>query len=110
MSISHEASDWRQYSMDYHCPHNELEPMEQEIAVVESALKVLHECDVLPNTEYDKDKMLAHRCLVRDAFDIPWTAISPRTQRLLYAISATAQSGFSSIWRSYGIRHTCDRV
>ena len=91
MSKCHEASDWRQYSMDYHRPHKKLEPIEKEIGVVASALKVLQECDILPNTEYDHDKMLAHRHMVRDAFEIPWTAISPRMQRLLYAISATAQ-------------------
>ena len=87
MSKCYEASDWRQYSMDYHRPHTELEPVEKEIAVVASALKVLRECDILPSTEYDYEKMLAHRRSVRDAFEIPWTAISPRMQRLLYAIS-----------------------
>lgn len=91
MSKCHEASDWRQYSMDYRQPHKELEPIEKEVAVVESTLKVLQECGIIPTTEYDHDKMLAHRRLVRDTFEIPWTAISPRVQRLLYAICATAQ-------------------
>lgn len=91
MSACNEAPDWRQYLMDYHQPHKELEPTEKEIAVVASALKVLQECGIIPKTEYDHDKMLAHRRLVRDTFEIPWTAISPRVQRLLYAINATAQ-------------------
>jgi len=77
--------------MDYHQPHKELEPIEKEIAVVESALKALQKCGIIPKTHYDHDKMLAHRRQVRDAFEIPWTAITPRVQRLLYAITATAQ-------------------
>ena len=86
MSRCHEAPDWRQYTMDYYRPHRELEPVAKEVAVVASALRVLHECEILPNTEYDHDKMLAHRQRVRDAFEIPWTAISPRVQRLLYRV------------------------
>jgi len=35
--------------------------------------------------------MLAHRQAVSDLFDIPWTAITPRLQRLLYAINAIVQ-------------------
>jgi predicted O-methyltransferase YrrM len=77
--------------MDYQHPHRELEPIEKEIEVVASALEALRESGILPSTEYDHDKMLAHRHLVRDTFEIPWTAISPRVQRLLYAISAAAR-------------------
>lgn len=91
MSKCHEAPDWRQYAMVYHEPHKDLEPIEKEVAVVASALKVLHACAIIPTMEYDHEKMLAHRRLVRDTFEIPWTAITPRVQRLLYAISATAQ-------------------
>jgi len=91
VSKCYEAPDWRQYSMDYHEPHKELEPIEKEIAIVAAALNVLQGSAIIPKTEYDHEKMLAHRRLVRDTFEIPWTAISPRVQRLLYAISATAQ-------------------
>ena len=35
--------------------------------------------------------MLAHRQVVKDKFEIPWTAITPRMQRLLYAINAIIQ-------------------
>ena len=35
--------------------------------------------------------MLAHRKAVRDTFEIPWTAITPRMQRLIYAINAVAR-------------------
>ena len=91
MSGCHEAADWRQYSMDYHCPHKELEPLEKEIEVVAAALKALRKCAVLPDTSYDHDRMLAHRHRVRDVFEIPWTAISPRVQRFLYAVGAIAR-------------------
>jgi predicted O-methyltransferase YrrM len=35
--------------------------------------------------------MLAHRQAVQEQFEIPWTAITPRMQRLLYAINAIKQ-------------------
>jgi predicted O-methyltransferase YrrM len=77
--------------MTYNEPHRVLEPLEQEITVVDAALNVLHEAGVLPHTTYDYDKMLAHRQAVAELFEIPWTAITPRMQRLLYAINAIVQ-------------------
>jgi len=77
--------------MTYNEPHREIEPLSTEISVVDAALNVLHEAGVLPHTKYDQEKMLAHRQAVRDQFEIPWTAISPRMQRLLYAINAIVQ-------------------
>lgn len=74
--------------MDYGDPHRLLEPLEEEIAVVDEALGVLHEAGVVPHTSYDHEKLLAHREAVQELFEIPWTAISPRMQRLLYAINA----------------------
>ena len=85
------SSDWDQVRMDYHNPHCELEPLERETAVVGEALAVLRDSGVLPETDYDHQRMLAHRQAVRDQFEIPWTAITPRMQRLLYAINAIAQ-------------------
>jgi predicted O-methyltransferase YrrM len=72
-------------------PHRVLEPLENEIAAVKEALDVLCEAGVLPHAEYDHAKMLAHREAVREVFEIPWTAITPRMQRLLYAINAILQ-------------------
>jgi predicted O-methyltransferase YrrM len=46
---------------------------------------------MLPHTDYDHEKLLAHREAVRADFEIPWTAIGPRMQRLLYAINAIKQ-------------------
>jgi len=77
--------------MDTHDPHRVLEPLENEIAVVKEPLDVLCEAGVLPHTEYDHARMLAHREAVRELFEIPWTAITPRMQRLLYAINAILQ-------------------
>jgi predicted O-methyltransferase YrrM len=91
MSLEYRSDDWDQYKMDFRDPHRELEPLEQEIAVVDGALRLLAEAGALPHAGYDHDRMLAHREAVRDLFEIPWTAISPRMQRLLYAINAIQQ-------------------
>lgn len=91
MARVYEADEWHQYVMDWRSPHRALEPIEREIEVVDEALAALVEVGVLPHSRYDTDKMLAHRAAVREYFDIPWTAITPRMQRLLYAINAIAQ-------------------
>ena len=91
MIRTYRSDDWDQLKMDFHDPHRELETIESEIAAVDEALTVLEEAGVLPHTTYDHAKMLAHRTAVRDLFEIPWTAIGPRMQRLLYAINAVAQ-------------------
>lgn len=74
--------------MDYRNPFVELEPIENEIAVVDGALKLLVEAGALPHTDYDHAKLLAHRRAVAELFEIPWTAITPRMQRFLYAVNA----------------------
>ncbi len=91
MSLEYRTDDWDQYKMDYRDPHKQLEPLDREIAIVDAALQTLHEAGALPHTDYDHGKMLAHREAVRELFEIPWTAISPRMQRLLYAINAIKQ-------------------
>lgn len=88
---TYRSEDWDTLRMEYSQPHRALEPIEQEIAVVGQALHVLYEASVLPDTCYDHEKMLAHRQAVAELFEIPWTAISPRMQRLLYAINAIIQ-------------------
>ena len=88
MARTYQSEDWDQVRMDYSDPHGELEPLDREIAVVDEALAVLCEEGILPHARYDHDKMLAHRRAVQESFEIPWTAISPRMQRLLYAINA----------------------
>ena len=88
MANEYRSDDWNDYRMEYGKPHRELEPIEKEIAVVAEALDVLKDAGILPHTRYDADKFLAHRDAVRELFEIPWTAITPRMQRLLYAINA----------------------
>jgi len=82
------SDDCDQYRMDYNDPHRVLEPIENEIAVVDEALDVLCNSRIIPNKSYDHAKMLAHRHAVSKLFEIPWTAITPRMERLLYAINA----------------------
>lgn len=85
------AADWSTYRMEYGQPHRAMEAPEAEIAVVDEALDVLCRAGILPHKRYDLDRFLAHRRAVAELFEIPWTAISPRMQRLLYAINAIAR-------------------
>jgi predicted O-methyltransferase YrrM len=77
--------------MEYERPHRMLETRDREIEVVGQALEGLKEAGVLPHTQYDHEKFLAHREAVKKLFEIPWTAITPRMQRLLYAVNAIIQ-------------------
>ncbi len=86
-----EVEGWRGYVMNWHQPHRALEPLDDEIEVIDRALDALVACGILPHASYDKARFVAHRQAVRERFDIPWTAISPRMQRLLYAINAIVQ-------------------
>ena len=88
MPAEYRSDDWNDYRMTYAEPHRELEPVSREIAAVDAALDVLRDAGILPHTRYDHGKMLAHRRAVAELFDIPWTAITPRMQRLLYAVNA----------------------
>jgi predicted O-methyltransferase YrrM len=88
---TYQSSDWQDYTMDYANPHEILEPLEKEIAVVDDALAMLVAEGILPHADYDHDLFLAHRQAVIDHVEIPWTAITPRMQRQLYAISAIHQ-------------------
>jgi len=88
MSREFRSDDWDSYRMVYKDPHRSIEPLEKEIAIVDEVLKVFKEEGILPHTDYDHEKMLAHRKAVAELFEIPWTAITHRMQRLLYAINA----------------------
>ena len=88
MALEHRAEDWDRYKMDYNKPHEPLEPLSREAAVVDAALQALLDAGVIEHTAYDHDRMLAHRKAVAELFEIPWTGITPRMQRLLYAINA----------------------
>ena len=88
MSQEFRTEDWQSYRMNYCEPHRQLEPAEQEIAAVDEALEALQREGILPHTDYDREKFLAHRAAVAEQFEIPWTGISPRVQRLIWAINA----------------------
>jgi predicted O-methyltransferase YrrM len=88
MARTFQSDDWNTYRMDVRRPHQELEPSDKEVAVVDAALEALREDGVIPNTRYNHAKFLAHRKAVAEKFEIPWTAITPRMQRLIYAINA----------------------
>ena len=72
-------------------PHPHLEELDQEIAEIDNALISLVSNGILPKNEYDKARFTDHRKAVKNNFEIPWTGISPRMQRLLYAINAIVQ-------------------
>jgi len=91
MALTYRSDDWDRYRMQYEDPHRQLEPLDSEVKVVGEALETLREGGVLPHTDYDHDRMLAHRKAVQELFEIPWTAITPRMQRLLYAVSAISR-------------------
>ncbi|MHC4253573.1 MAG: O-methyltransferase [Planctomycetota bacterium] len=91
MARRFEADDWNEYRMVFSEPHRVLEPLEDEIAAVDAALAALVDAGVLPHGRYDEGKFLAHRAAVKENFEIPWTGITPRMQRLLYAINAVSR-------------------
>lgn len=114
MFTEYRSDDWQHYRMDYHRPHQPLEPLEQESKVVDEALNVLKNAGILPHTHYGREKFLLFRRAVAEQFEIPWTAITPRMQRLLYAINVisiytrTAMDGAAraSIWTFWNLRGT----
>ena len=91
MNRTYQTDDRNNYRMNYRDPYRQLEPLENEIRVVAGALGALQQAGILPHTRYPHDKMLAHRRAVRECFEVPWTAITPRMERLLYAVNAIAQ-------------------
>lgn len=91
MVLEYRSPDWDRYVMDYRQPFRQLEPLEREVQVVDEALAVLKRAGILPHTNYDKTKFLAHRREVAEKFEIPWTAITPRMHRLIYAVNSILQ-------------------
>ncbi|MFO8009094.1 MAG: hypothetical protein R6V05_15320 [Candidatus Brocadiia bacterium] len=85
------TDDWDEYQMEYGDPYRALEPLEQEVAVVDQALEALRQAGAIGRTDYDGDRLLAHRQAVRERFEVPWTAITPRMERLIYALNAVAR-------------------
>jgi hypothetical protein len=59
-----------------------------EIAIVDEALAALKDAGIIQRASYDQAAFEAHREAVRESFEIPWTAISPRQERLIWALNA----------------------
>jgi predicted O-methyltransferase YrrM len=92
MAYEYRSADYPDYKMDWQGnPHPHLEDLDKEIAEIDNALLSLVSKGILPKIDYDNDRFTDHRKAVRDKFEIPWTGISPRMQRLLYAINAIIQ-------------------
>lgn len=91
MAYEFRTSDWQTYKMNMQDPHVPLEAEADEVAIVASALGMLAGAGILAGTDYPLDRFLAHRQAVAANFEIPWTAITPRQQRLIYAINAIRQ-------------------
>jgi hypothetical protein len=82
------SADWNTYKMDVGKPFRELEPLESEMAEAGRALETLKAAGIIGSTEYDGAKYLAFRKAVEERFEIPWTAITPRMQRVIWAVNA----------------------
>jgi predicted O-methyltransferase YrrM len=82
------ADDWDSYAMDTRDPFVSLEPLEAEVAIVDEALGALADAGVIERVDYDREAFAAHRAAVRESFEIPWTAITPRQERLIWALNA----------------------
>ena len=82
------ADDWDSYTMSTRDPFAELEPPEAEVAIVADTLAALNDAGIIQRASYDIAAFAAHREAVRDCFEIPWTAISPRQERLIWALNA----------------------
>lgn len=82
------APDWDLYTMDIRRPFESIESEQREARIVQAALEALRREGILPTTAYDVTRYAALRRQVQATFDIPWTAITPRMQRLIYAINA----------------------
>jgi predicted O-methyltransferase YrrM len=91
MALEYRTPDWDKYRMDYKAPFKTLEPEAHEFAAVDGALRMLVEAGALPHARYDGVKLRAMQAAVQKHFEIPWTAITPRMQRLIYALNAIHQ-------------------
>ena len=82
------TADWDTYLMNTREPFAELEAPAAEIAIVDEALAALKDAGIIQRASYDQAAFEAHREAVRESFEIPWTAISPRQERLIWALNA----------------------
>jgi predicted O-methyltransferase YrrM len=91
MSLTFRSVDWDTYRMDYYNPFAVLEPPANEEAIVDGVLQQCVEAGILPHRQYDREQFATFRRTIQEQFEIPWTAITPRMQRLIWAINAIIQ-------------------
>jgi len=90
--LSYKSVDWHRYRMNWRGdPQPRMEPPEREIEVIRGTLEFLRAKGIISHTRYSHQRFLAYREAVRESFEIPWTGISPRMQRLIYALNAIHQ-------------------
>ena len=90
MWAEYRARDAARYQREYGAPFVQTESSGEEIAVVEGALARLKQAGILLHTRYDTAAFAAHREQVWGSFQVEWSTITPRMQRLLYAINSIA--------------------
>jgi len=86
-----QTPDWDLYQMDLKHPFAQLESDARESRIVRNTLRALREAGMLANDDYDEHKYRLSRDAARRLLDIPWSALTPRMQRLIYAINAIHQ-------------------
>ncbi|MFQ6132872.1 MAG: O-methyltransferase [Armatimonadota bacterium] len=63
-------------------------PQQDEVADVELSLRELAACGILPDgAGYDAQAFARFRDAIKQHFEVPWTAIRPAMERLLFALS-----------------------
>ena len=83
------SNDWRNFAVDWRgAPYPVLESEAQEREAVGKALDALIQYEAISGHEYDERLFLAYRKTMLEKFQIPWTGIGRRVQRLLYALNA----------------------
>lgn len=93
ITYEHTASNWQLHKMGPSSGNSafvDFESPESEIQEVQSAISVLRSRGVLPSANYSLERFDAFATAVEENFEIPWTGISPRMRRTIYAINALA--------------------
>lgn len=91
MSNEYFANNWKEHVMGLksgNTAFHVFEDEESERSEVQGALNEMENQGILEHTDYDHEKFRAFRQAVKENFEIPWTGISPRMQRTIYAINA----------------------
>jgi hypothetical protein len=88
------APNWEQHVMGPSSGRSAFDDFEnkpEEIQGIDGALHALVSANMLPHSNYDHDAFIKFCDGVRITFDIPWTGISPRMRRMIYAINVIRQ-------------------